>query len=69
TAAFFGKWGTSNPPDQRALKGGKVGWVRIQELPGFFAQALIPAKKGDIVAPIRSGVGFHILKVNDRRGQ
>ncbi|MEA0983899.1 peptidylprolyl isomerase, partial [Salmonella enterica] len=24
---------------------------------------------GDIVGPIRSGVGFHILKVNDLRGQ
>ncbi|MES3322145.1 peptidylprolyl isomerase SurA [Enterobacter hormaechei] len=32
-------------------------------------QALSTAKKGDIVGPIRSGVGFHILKVNDLRGQ
>ncbi len=31
--------------------------------------ALSTAKKGDIVGPIRSGVGFHILKVNDLRGQ
>ncbi len=42
-----------------------MGWGRIQELPGIFAQALSTAKKGDIVGPIRSGVGFHILKVND----
>lgn len=46
-----------------------MGWGRIQELPGIFAQALSTAKKGDIVGPIRSGVGFHILKVNDLRGQ
>lgn len=26
-------------------------------------------EKGDIIGPIRSGVGFHILKVNDMRGQ
>ncbi|SUB73299.1 Peptidyl-prolyl cis-trans isomerase surA [Pluralibacter gergoviae] len=26
-------------------------------------------EKGDIIGPIRSGVGFHILKVNDLRGQ
>jgi peptidyl-prolyl cis-trans isomerase SurA len=45
-----------------------MGWGRIQELPGIFAQALSTAKKGDIVGPIRSGVGFHILKVNDLRG-
>lgn len=46
-----------------------MGWGRIQELPSIFAQALSTAKKGDIVGPIRSGVGFHILKVNDLRGQ
>lgn len=46
-----------------------MGWGRIQELPGIFAQALSTAKKGDIVGPIRSGVGFHILKVNDLRGE
>ncbi|WP_406740970.1 peptidylprolyl isomerase [Klebsiella aerogenes] len=34
----------------------------------MFAQALSTAKKGDVVGPIRSGVGFHILKVNDMRG-
>ena len=55
--------------DQQALKGGQMGWGRIQELPSIFAQALSTAKKGDIVGPIRSGVGFHILKVNDLRGQ
>ncbi|MEA7187953.1 NEL-type E3 ubiquitin ligase domain-containing protein, partial [Salmonella enterica subsp. enterica serovar Virginia] len=35
--------------DQQALKGGQMGWGRIQELPGIFAQALSTAKKGDIV--------------------
>ncbi|MBR7559965.1 peptidylprolyl isomerase, partial [Mycobacterium tuberculosis] len=34
-----------------------------------FAQALSTAKKGDVIGPIRSGVGFHIIKVNDLRGQ
>ncbi|EFA6666179.1 peptidylprolyl isomerase SurA [Escherichia coli] len=53
----------------QARNGGQMGWGRIQELPGIFAQALSTAKKGDIVGPIRSGVGFHILKVNDLRGE
>ena len=53
---------------EQARNGGQMGWGRIQELPGIFAQALSTAKKGDIVGPIRSGVGFHILKVNDLRG-
>ncbi|AWR36060.1 TPA_asm: peptidylprolyl isomerase SurA [Salmonella enterica subsp. enterica serovar Typhimurium] len=68
-SADFGKLAITYSADQQALKGGQMGWGRIQELPGIFAQALSTAKKGDIVGPIRSGVGFHILKVNDLRGQ
>lgn len=67
--ADFGRLAITYSADQQALKGGQMGWGRIQELPGIFAQALSTAKKGDIVGPIRSGVGFHILKVNDLRGQ
>ncbi len=67
--ADFGKLAITYSADQQALKGGQMGWGRIQELPAIFAQALSTAKKGDIVGPIRSGVGFHILKINDMRGQ
>ena len=45
-----------------------MGWGRIQELPSILPGAE-HGEKGDIVGPIRSGVGFHILKVNDLRGQ
>ena len=65
----FGKLAITYSADPQALKGGQMGWGRIQELPSIFAQALSTAKKGDIIGPIRSGVGFHILKVNDLRGQ
>ncbi len=65
----FGKLAITYSGDQQALKGGQMGWGRIQELPSIFAQALSTAKKGDVIGPIRSGVGFHILKVNDLRGQ
>lgn len=45
----FGKLAITYSADQQALKGGQMGWGRIQELPGIFAQALSTAKKGDIV--------------------
>ncbi len=64
----FGKLAITYSADQQALKGGQMGWGRIQELPSVFAQALSTAKKGDVIGPIRSGVGFHIIKVNDLRG-
>ncbi|PWW16739.1 peptidylprolyl isomerase SurA [Pantoea sp. AG702] len=67
--ADFGKLAVTYSADSQALKGGNMGWAKIEELPTLFAQALTTAKKGDIVGPIRSGVGFHILKVNDLRGE
>ena len=67
--ADFGKLAVAYSADSQALKGGNMGWSKIEELPTLFAQALATAKKGDIVGPIRSGVGFHILKVNDLRGE
>jgi peptidyl-prolyl cis-trans isomerase SurA len=65
--ADFSKLAISYSADPQGLKGGNMGWGRIQELPSLFAQALSTAQKGQIIGPIRSGVGFHILKVNDLR--
>lgn len=65
--ADFGKTAMTYSADPHALDGGKMGWGKLQGLPSLFAQALANAKKGQVVGPIRSGVGFHILKVNDMR--
>lgn len=53
-----------------ALEGGAMGWKRINELPSAFAEEIDvkTARKGQIIGPIRSGVGFHIVRVNDVRG-
>ncbi len=68
--ADFGKLAIAHSADQQALNGGQMGWGRIfRSYPGSSPQALSTAKKGDIVGPVRSGVGFHILKVNDLRGE
>ncbi len=67
--ADFGKMAVTYSADPQALKGGNMGWGKIEELPSLFSQALSTAHKGDIIGPIRSGVGFHILKVNDLRGE
>ncbi len=66
--ADFAKLAITWSADQNALKGGAMGWGSVEELPSLFAQSLASAKRGDIIGPIRSGVGFHILKINDIRG-
>ncbi|MDX7987083.1 peptidylprolyl isomerase SurA [Xenorhabdus sp. 12] len=66
--ADFGKLAIAYSGDTQALKGGNMGWNKLQEMPSLFAEQLQSAHKGQIIGPIRSGVGFHILKVNDIRG-
>ena len=52
----------------KALEGGIWDYMNINEMPTLFAEVLSDAKKGDIIGPIRSGAGFHIIKVMDARG-
>ena len=63
----FAKAAATYSADPSALQGGAMGWSKTEELPGPFARALDKSQKGFITDPIRSRVGFHILKVNDLR--
>lgn len=63
----FGKLAAAYSADQSALQGGAMGWSKTEELPAPFARALEKSGKGFITDPIRSRVGFHILKINDFR--
>jgi len=56
----------SNAPN--ALKGGELGWRKINGLPLPLSQALKGLNKGQITEPVRTPGGFHILKINDTRG-
>lgn len=53
----------------KALEGGVWDYMNINEMPTLFAEVVGDAKKGDIIGPIRSGTGFHIIKVINIRGQ
>jgi peptidyl-prolyl cis-trans isomerase SurA len=51
-----------------ALKGGGLGWKKPGELPELFLGALKSLSPGDISETLRSPNGYHILKLNDKRG-
>ncbi|UAA38179.1 peptidylprolyl isomerase SurA [Paraneptunicella aestuarii] len=53
----------------KALEGGDLGWMNENSMPTLFAEAVQGAKKDALIGPIRSGAGFHILKIKDIRGQ
>lgn len=52
----------------KALQGGDWGWMRKEEMPTIFADQINLENKGSVIGPFRSGVGFHILKIEDVKG-
>ena len=52
----------------KALEGGDWGWMNINEMPTLFADAVNNGNKGQIIGPIRSPAGLHIIKIADMRG-
>jgi len=53
---------------QSALEGGDLGWRPAAQWPSLFTDAVINLQPGELVGPLRAGNGFHILKMQDRRG-
>jgi peptidyl-prolyl cis-trans isomerase SurA len=58
--------GVSDAPD--GVQGGLMGWREFVQLPTIFADAVKSLKPGEVSGVLRSAAGFHIVRVNDRRG-
>ena len=66
--ADFKQLAIANSDDQSALEGGDLGWRKQAQLPSLFTNALEGLEPGEISKPVRSGAGFHLLKLYDRKG-
>lgn len=66
--ADFANLAYSYSKGPKALQGGEWGWMRKEEMPTIFADQIKSGGKGAIIGPFRSGVGYHILKINDVQG-
>lgn len=64
----FAKVSASFSDAPNALEGGNIGWKSGSQVPTLFLDALKTMQKGDVSTALRSPNGFHILKVNDKRG-
>jgi peptidyl-prolyl cis-trans isomerase SurA len=53
---------------QTALDGGALGPRKGSELPTFLAEVIAGMKQGDVTKPIRTPSGFHIVKLNEVKG-
>lgn len=65
----FAKIAITSSGDANALKGGDLGWKNINEMPTLFSELINEKPKDTIVGPIRTGLGFSIVKVLDIRGR
>lgn len=50
-----------------ALEGGNVGWRNVNTIPTLYADALEDLEPGQFTEPLRTPVGFTILKLNEQR--
>ncbi len=48
-------------------KGGNLGWFGKGDMVPEFEKACFEGKKGDIVGPIKTQFGYHIILINDQK--
>ena len=47
---------------------GGLYWKKRSEIPSLFEKEIITMEKGEVSNPIKSGAGFHLIKLTDLRG-
>jgi len=66
--ANFAQMAVAHSQGQNALEGGGLGWRPGGQLPDLFLNAVRNLQIGDISEVLRSPSGFHLLRLNGRRG-
>jgi peptidyl-prolyl cis-trans isomerase SurA len=64
----FGQLAIANSNSQTALEGGQLGWRKGAQLPQFILDQVAHMKPGEVSEPVRTPSGFHIVRLNERRG-
>ena len=67
--ADFAELARNNSDDPSAANGGDMGWIRLNELVPTFADQLKDLKAGGVTKPFASNMGFHVMKVEERRDE
>jgi parvulin-like peptidyl-prolyl isomerase len=66
TGAPFDSLADRYSSDPTAGAGGDLGWLKLDELPGFFRDVLAGMKDGDVSQVLRESAGFRIVKLLER---
>ncbi len=69
TGSDFKKIAIASSGSPTALKGGDTGWHGINEMPTLFAELVDGKSSGESFGPVRTGLGFNIVKILGLRGK
>ncbi len=67
SGASFAELAKQHSKSPEAAQGGSLGWRSQERMPSLFFQAVKDLRAGELTAPLRSGNGLHLLRVDDRR--
>ncbi len=67
SGASFAELAKQHSKSPEAAQGGSLGWRSQERMPSLFFQAVKDLQAGELTAPLRSGNGLHLLRVDDRR--
>ena len=67
TGEDFGKLAAQNSSAPDRANGGQLGMRSPDKYPGLFVDAVQSLQVGGVTGPLRSGAGFHILKLLERK--
>ncbi len=67
SGASFAELAKQYSKSPEAAQGGLLGWRSQERMPSLFFQAVKDLHAGELTAPLRSGNGLHLLRVDDRR--
>lgn len=65
----FASLATEFSRGQQSLNGGDLGWLKAAEIPSLFSDQVPAMKTGQIIGPVRSPSGLHLLLLEETRSQ
>ena len=69
SGANFSEVAAGYSDGQNALEGGDLGWRKHGELPSLFAKVVPDLVEGQVSEVIRSGSGFHLVKLAEKKSE
>lgn len=64
----FRELAKENSAGAQASRDGSLGWRKLEGIPDLFSKQVIDMEVGEVLEPIRSSSGFHVVSLLDKRG-